>query len=127
MPAYRYLGDGSTNPSNVPARDITIEEWDAFDLEQRESVVRHSPTAPEGVAEATHLYEEVTPVASQGGTSSESEEETTTAGGLVPAAELISRAEAATSTEELDEIEAQAEGRVTVIDAVNAKRQELTE
>jgi hypothetical protein len=61
MPAFTYLGDGSTNPSNVPARDITEEEWDAFDDAQKESVVRHSASAPEGVADALQLYEEIVP------------------------------------------------------------------
>lgn len=43
----------------------------------------------------------------------------------VPAAELIAQAHAATTDEELDAIEAQAEGRVTVLDAVDARRDEL--
>lgn len=38
------------------------------------------------------------------------------------AAELISAAEAAETTKEIDEIEAQAEGRVTVLDAVEQAR-----
>lgn len=41
------------------------------------------------------------------------------------AADLIAQAEAATTTEELDEIEAQANDRVTVIDAVEKRREEL--
>lgn len=42
------------------------------------------------------------------------------------AADLIAAAEAAQTTDELDAIEAQAEGRVTVLDAVAARRQELS-
>ena len=41
------------------------------------------------------------------------------------AAELIAQAKAATTIEELDAIAAQANGRVTVIDAVNQRYQEL--
>jgi hypothetical protein len=41
------------------------------------------------------------------------------------AADLIEQAEAATTHEELDAIEAQADGRVTVINAVNERRAEL--
>ena len=41
------------------------------------------------------------------------------------AAELIAQAETATTQEELDAIEAQANDRVTVIDAVEARREEL--
>lgn len=36
---YVYLGDGSANPSNVPARDLTQEDWDAFDQEQKDAVL----------------------------------------------------------------------------------------
>jgi hypothetical protein len=41
------------------------------------------------------------------------------------AADLIEQAEAAQSDEELDAIEAQAEGRVTVLDAVEKRRSEI--
>lgn len=41
------------------------------------------------------------------------------------AADLIAAAQAAETSEELDAIEAQAEGRTTVLDAVAARRQEL--
>jgi hypothetical protein len=41
------------------------------------------------------------------------------------AADLISQADAATTNEQLDEIEAQANGRTTVIDAVSKRRSEL--
>ena len=44
----------------------------------------------------------------------------------VPAQELIDRAKAAQTVEELDEIEALANGRVTVLDAVAAREDELT-
>lgn len=43
----------------------------------------------------------------------------------VHADDLIAQAETATTTEELDEIEAQAAGRVTVLDAVAARREAL--
>jgi hypothetical protein len=52
---YVYLGDGSSNPSNVPARDLTDEDWEAFDPLQKESVIRHSD--PDLTAAAAHLYE----------------------------------------------------------------------
>ena len=42
-----------------------------------------------------------------------------------PAADLIEQAQAATTTEELDAIQAQADGRVTVLDAVEQRRAEL--
>lgn len=45
---------------------------------------------------------------------------------MATAEELISQAEAATSEAELADIEAQAEGRVTVTNAVNARRSELS-
>lgn len=44
---------------------------------------------------------------------------------MATAAELIEQAQAATTTEELDEIEAQVEGRVTVQQAVDAARERL--
>lgn len=44
----------------------------------------------------------------------------------VPAQELIDRAKAAKSVEELDEIETLANGRVTVLDAIAAREDELT-
>lgn len=43
----------------------------------------------------------------------------------VPAADLIAQAHAATSNEELDAIEAQADGRITVINAVHDRRDQL--
>jgi hypothetical protein len=43
------------------------------------------------------------------------------------AAELIEAAAAATTTEELDDLEAQADGRVTVLDAVARRRDELAQ
>lgn len=43
----------------------------------------------------------------------------------VPAAELIAAAQAATTAQQLDEIEGLAEGRVTVLDAVDTRRDEL--
>ena len=45
--------------------------------------------------------------------------------GRASAADLIERAEAANSREELDDIEAQADGRVTVLNAVEKRRGEL--
>jgi hypothetical protein len=45
----------------------------------------------------------------------------------VPAAELIERARSAKTESELDEIESQANGRVTVEDAVADRREELAE
>lgn len=57
---------------------------------------------------------------------SRSNEPNLVTGGLPPASELIAQAKVATTQEELDEIEAQAGGRVTVLDAVTAREEELT-
>jgi hypothetical protein len=56
VPAYTYIGDGSSNPSNVPAGDISAADWEAFDEIQQASVVAHSDPSP--TASAQQLYEE---------------------------------------------------------------------
>ena len=52
-------------------------------------------------------------------------QQTTTSSSNPTAADLIAQAKAATTAAQLDAIEAQAAGRVTVLDAVSARRQEL--
>ncbi|HEY8291070.1 MAG TPA: hypothetical protein VIG44_01215 [Thermomicrobiales bacterium] len=42
MPSIRYTGDGSEFHFSIPARDLTSEEYDALDTDQR-ALVRKSP------------------------------------------------------------------------------------
>lgn len=104
---YTYLGDGSSAPSNIPPRDLTDEDWEGFTEDQQASVLAHP-----------QLYESADKSEAEPAENEYNEE-------WASASELIDQARAATTTAELDAIEAQAAGRVTVSNAIATRRAEL--
>jgi hypothetical protein len=100
-----------------------------------EQVWRESHTVPESTGPSDVVpnrpnirppgVETVESVEDPGVESAEEEAVEEEAAGRASAADLIAEAQAAETTEELDDIEAQADGRVTVLNAVQARREEL--
>lgn len=117
-----YVGEAlfDQDMAESSARDLVIDSdgkiyvWKQRNAQWRESAGVVTPTSVEVAAP-----EEA--VAAEGPVESAQEYNEEWAS----ASNLIAQAKAATTTEELDDIEAQAEGRVTVSNAVAARREEL--
>jgi hypothetical protein len=98
---------GSTGPVILPSTPATVQSETGSGEPVTETLPMQAPT-------------------NSAETSSQTPTQTgSSATGTVPAAELISRAQKAKTEKELDEIEELARERVTVLDAIDARRAEL--
>lgn len=103
----------SESPTDIVPNTPQITMGEQIPVEGAEGVVH--TRGPEPEAEVVDEEGEIVEPANGGGAPTERQS----------AADLIAAAQAAETSEELDAIEAQADGRSTVISAVNARREEL--